>query len=162
MMGVSDAACRLYRPEAAAKLKWRESDIMGASPHCTDWCPTAPRRACRVCQPGISAPRSLAGRMAGPSYGERGTLVGEGLFALAICWQAGTELEPLGICKRLLDALPHVGDNVQSKWGALGRDFVADIQGKTHDPYLTFRDGWRYQAAIDAIREGAGGAQMPG
>ena len=36
---------------------------------------------------------------------------------------------------------------------------MADIQGEPHDPYLTFRDGWRYQAAIDAIRQGAGGSR---
>ena len=83
--------------------------------------------------------------MVGSFYGERGTLIGEGIFALAISRQAGTELEPLPVPQRLLDALPHVGDDIQSKWVALARDFVADIQGEPHDPYLTFRDGWRYQ-----------------
>jgi hypothetical protein len=63
--------------------------------------------------------------------------------------------------QRLLDALPQVGDDTQNKWVAFTRDFVADIQGEPHDPYLTFRDGWRYQAAMDAIRQGTGWVRMP-
>lgn len=39
----------------------------------------------------------------------------------------------------------------------LVRDFVADICGEDHEPYLTFRDGWRYQVAVDTIRQAGGG-----
>jgi hypothetical protein len=35
------------------------------------------------------------------------------------------------------------------------REFVADINGQPHQPYSTFRDGWRIQAAVDAIRSGS-------
>jgi hypothetical protein len=57
--------------------------------------------------------------------------------------------------------LPQIGDDVQNKWAALARDFVADIRGEPHEPYLTFRDGWRYQEAIDAIRAGHGWHDLP-
>ena len=50
---------------------------------------------------------------------------------------------------------------MQRKWCALARDFVADVRGEPHQPYLTFRDGWRYQAAIDAIRAGRGWVELP-
>lgn len=64
--------------------------------------------------------------------------------------------------RRLLDDLPHVGDEFQNKWCALVRDFIADIRGEPHGAYLTFRDGWRYQLAIDAIRTGRGWYALPG
>ena len=53
-------------------------------------------------------------------------------------------------------ALPPAGDHFQAKWCALAREFVADIRGEAHRPYLTFRDGWRYQVVIDAARSGRG------
>ena len=52
------------------------------------------------------------------------------------------------------------GPSIGVKWAALVRDLVADINGTTHEPYLTFHDGWRYQAAIDAIRSGAGWREL--
>ncbi|HEV2124148.1 MAG TPA: hypothetical protein VGW38_15400 [Chloroflexota bacterium] len=64
----------------------------------------------------------------------------------------GSTPELLPIPQRLLDALPHVGDDVQNKWCALACDFITNVRGEPHQPYLTFYDGWRYQAAIDAIR----------
>jgi len=54
-----------------------------------------------------------------------------------------------------------VGDEIQNKWAALSRDFVADIRGESYTPYLTFRHGWRYQEAIDAIRSGRGWIALP-
>jgi hypothetical protein len=41
--------------------------------------------------------------------------------------------------------LPRMGDDIQNKWVALARDFVADIQNRPYTPYLTLYDGWRYQ-----------------
>ena len=35
------------------------------------------------------------------------------------------------------------------------------LWGEPHQPYLTFRDGWRYQEAIDAIRAGRGWYDLP-
>ena len=47
-------------------------------------------------------------------------------------------------------------------WTILTQDFVADIRGEAHNPYPTFRDGWRLQVALDAIRSGSGWTQIPG
>jgi hypothetical protein len=57
--------------------------------------------------------------------------------------------------------LPKIGDDIQNKWAALVRDFIADIQNRSYTPYLTFHDGWRYQVAIDAIRQSNGWTQIP-
>lgn len=43
----------------------------------------------------------------------------------------------------------------------LVRDFVADIRGEDHEPYLTFRDGRRYQIAIDTNHQGRGWSKIP-
>jgi hypothetical protein len=67
----------------------------------------------------------------------------------------------LPVPQRLKDEVPTVGDFVQNRWCALACDFVADIQEKAHCNYLNFRDGWRYQAAIDAVREGQGWTELP-
>ena len=39
--------------------------------------------------------------------------------------------------QRLKDEVLAVGDFIQSRWYALARDLVADIQGKVHRNYLT-------------------------
>jgi hypothetical protein len=48
----------------------------------------------------------------------------------------------------------------QRAWNALARDFVADIEGRGHQPDLTIEDGWRHQEAIDAVRADAGWAKL--
>jgi len=44
---------------------------------------------------------------------------------------------------------------VDSDWSysILMREFVADVRGEEHEPYLTFRDGWLRQEVIDAVRK---------
>ena len=69
-------------------------------------------------------------------------------------------MEELSVPQELQDDLPQIGDEIQNKWTALVRDFLADIEDRPHEPYLTFQDGWRYQIAIDAIRASTGWAQM--
>jgi predicted dehydrogenase len=149
-------------PEEAAKLEWREcdADISYAALHRFSTDPSADDRVDAFVRldVGASQPaRSNGWRF----YGASGNLVGDGVFTITISRETGSDLEPLPTPQRLLDALPQVGDDTQSKWVAFTRDFVADIQGEPHDPYLTFRDGWRYQAALDAIRQGAGWVRMP-
>ena len=73
----------------------------------------------------------------------------------------GEQIEVLPLPQRLKDEVPVVGDFVQNRWCALARDFVADIQGKVDRKYLTFRDGWRYQVAIEAIRQSQGWTELP-
>ena len=98
-------------------------------------------------------------------YGTEGTLVGEGYGDYAVSRVAAgrkdTRPEPLPVPERLREAIPQLGDSALSKWAALARDFLADVRGEPHAPYLTFYDGWRYQEAIDAIRAGAGWRTVP-
>ena len=95
-------------------------------------------------------------------YGTRGTLFGKGGHVLSsITKHVGETTEELPVPQALTDALPRIGDDIQNKWVALVRDFLADIQNRPHEPYLTFQDGWRYQVAIDAIRASQGWTQLP-
>jgi len=96
-------------------------------------------------------------------YGDKGTLVAKdrSVFMLEVFRQQGDELTPLPTPQRLVDVVPQLSDHVMSRWAALARDFVADICGEPHEPYLTFEDGYRYQVMIDAIRQGTGWAELP-
>lgn len=96
-------------------------------------------------------------------YGDEGALLADGLtsFAITRLRDATAEREALAVPQRLIDTLPRVGSDEENKWTALARDFVADVRGEPHRPYLTFRDGWRYQEAIDAIRSGRGWYTLP-
>ena len=95
-------------------------------------------------------------------YGTHGTLVGRGGHILSpITKHVGETSEELPVPQTLTDDLPRIGDDIQNKWVALVRDFLADIEDRPHDPYLTFQDGWRYQIAIDTIRGSKGWTQIP-
>jgi len=97
-------------------------------------------------------------------YGQQGTLSVDRMFyGQGISFQAadGEQIEVLPLPQRLKDQVPAVGDFIQSRWCALARDFVADIQEKAYCNYLTFRDGWRYQVAIEAIRQSQGWTELP-
>jgi len=72
------------------------------------------------------------------------------------------EWQAVEVPKRLTDALPQVKDETQRNWTQLAREFVADIQGKGSSGYQTFRDGWIYQEAVDAVRRGDGWNELPG
>jgi hypothetical protein len=58
-------------------------------------------------------------------------------------------------------ATPNTGDALVDMWTILFREFVADIRGDGHALYPTFRDGWRLQVALDAIRSGSGWTEIP-
>ena len=95
-------------------------------------------------------------------YGTDGTLVGRGGHILSpITKHVAETREELQVPQTLIADLPRIGDDIQNKWVALVRDFLADIENRPHDPYLTFQDGWRYQIAIDAIRASSGWTQIP-
>ena len=95
-------------------------------------------------------------------YGTHGTLVGSGGHILSpLTKHAGETSEELPVPQTFTDDLPLIGDDIQNKWVALVRDFLADIESRPHEPYLTFQDGWRYQIAIDAIRTSKGWTQIP-
>ena len=93
-------------------------------------------------------------------YGNAGTLLAEGDFSYTVyrLGGAGADRELLPVPQRVRDAMP-AGD--WGWWAALAGDFVADVRGQAHRPYLTFYDGWRAQEAIDAIRAGRGWYTLP-
>ena len=104
-------------------------------------------------------------------YGSSGTLIGGGGHILSPIrlYNMGPQTTPkniddtaeeLSVPKQYIDDLPRIGDDIQNKWTALVRDFLADIENQPHEPYLTFQDGWRYQVAIDAIRTSKGWTQI--
>ena len=97
--------------------------------------------------------------------GTEGTLQADGHFSYTVkLHRAGTpadEWEDLPIPRRILDDFPSVGDEFQNKWAALARDFVKDVLGQPHEPYLTFGDGWRFQETFDTIRAGLGWTTIP-
>lgn len=94
-------------------------------------------------------------------YGDKGTLVGQGAFSLRVAKQGEDGMVDLPIPQRLIEAIPQVGNTMQGKWNALAADFVADIQHNTGKAYPNFNDGWRYQAAIEAIRGGQHWVDLP-
>ena len=62
---------------------------------------------------------------------------------------------------RLMDSIPDIEDDTQRNWTQLAREFVADIRGEGYSGYQTFKDGWIFQEAIDAIRRADGRTEMP-
>lgn len=96
-------------------------------------------------------------------HGETGSLLVDGHYSYQVSVQRtnGGEREALPVPQRLIDDVPKVGTEFQDKWAALARDFVADVLGQEHRPYLTLRDGWRFEEIIDAIRSGRGWFDLP-
>lgn len=149
-------------PEDVAGLEWREADADWAFSALLRFGTPAGEVAATIAHgPGVATAREGDGMRL---YGDGGTLLADGVFSYQVSCvrRAGDVPEPLPVPRRLLDDLPHVGDEFQNKWCALVRDFIADIRGEPHGAYLTFRDGWRYQLAIDAIRSGRGWYELPG
>ena len=147
---------RELTPETAKKFEWRACDADGAfSALMRIAAPTSDISVTLVHGLGQSVPGEVTGMRL---YGDTGTLIANGVVGFTVSrMRAGRDApETLEVPQRLKDDLPQVGDHVQNKWCALARDFVADIRGESHERYLTFRDGWRYQQAIEAIRSRQG------
>jgi predicted dehydrogenase len=141
-------------PDEAARLPWRACDADGAFSALLATGSVAGEVPVTV----VAGPRTVApwAPNGWRLSGEEGVLLAEGFTSFAVSRLRGADddPEPLPVPQRLLDELPAVGDDATNKWAALAGDFVADVCGQAHRPYLTFRDGWRYQEAIDAIRAG--------
>ena len=150
--------------EEAEKLEWRECDSDSGF---TALLRVGTADAARPAQVSISATGHPA---VWPPNGWRfngtgGTLQADGHFSYTVkLHKAGgpaDQWEDLPIPQRILDDFPNVGDEFQNKWAGLARDFVKDVLGQPHEPYLTFRDGWRFQEAFDTIRAGNGWTTIP-
>lgn len=62
------------------------------------------------------------------------------------------DYEELAVPEQMRKSVPQIGLGLHNWWAALARDFVSDIRGQRHEPYLTFLDGWIIQEAVEAIR----------
>jgi predicted dehydrogenase len=142
-------------PEQAASLKWAEVD--------SDWSYTALLRigdpACPLDEAVSVTFRHSALRLGRwgdylALYGEKGTLHVDGTFMQGPMYLKtdGPTWEELAIPLSIIDSLPDEADHTQRNWNQLAREFVADIEGRPHPRYLTFRDGWIYQEVIETIR----------
>jgi predicted dehydrogenase len=150
--------------EEAEELEWRECDSDSGFTALLRVGTADPARPAQVSisatgHPAIWPPHGWR------FHGTGGSLQADGHFSYTVkLHKAGDpadQWEDLPIPQRILDDFPSVGDEFQNKWAGLARSFVADIQGKPHDPYLTFRDGWRFQEAFDTIRAGLGWTTIP-
>lgn len=111
------------------------------------------------CPAAVASDESVGMRL----RGELGTLIarGELSFHVSRVMDKETSETELPVPERRIAELPKVGGGCEDRWAALAREFVANIRGEPHRSYLTFRDGWRYQEAIDAIRSGRGWYDLP-
>ncbi len=150
-----DFAKQALTPDQAAQLEWAAVD--------SDWSYTAlvrigdPARGLNDAVSATFRHSALRAALAGDSiafYGEKGTLHVEGCYmqGAVLLKAGGPTWEELAVPLDIIDALPPDSDNTQRNWNQLAREFIADIEGRAHEPYLTFRDGWLYQAVIDAVR----------
>ncbi|MDA1192588.1 MAG: Gfo/Idh/MocA family oxidoreductase, partial [Candidatus Poribacteria bacterium] len=147
---------RELTPESAKGLEWRAIDADGAFSALMRI--KAPERDISLTVLHGSGYGGAAERTGMRLYGDKGTLIADGVVGFQVSRQRRGEESPevLDTPQRLLDELPNIGDHVQNKWCALAKSFVADVRGEDCEPYLTFRDGWRYQRIIETIREGHG------
>jgi hypothetical protein len=72
-----------------------------------------------------------------------------------------SEWQQLTVPDRITKALPPAGDDSLRNWMQLAREFVEGINGDGYCGYQTFREGWIYQEAIDAVRRGEGWHRLP-
>lgn len=147
--------------EEAAKLEWRECDAeVGYSALFKLGQTANPILVTMRAKPGVPTKSPTGGWY---FYGTEGTLVGRGRHILSPLTKHSGEdkAEELPVPQSFVDTLPRIGDDIQNKWTALVRDFLADIENRPHNPYLTLHDGWRYQVAIEAIRGSAGWTEIP-
>jgi predicted dehydrogenase len=160
-----DAQSRAPTPEEAERLEWRSCDADGACTALLRLAPTVPGG--QEVQAVIVADATTAPRPPGNGWrlhGDRGTLIiSESSPGSAVTLHTDPKAEPesLAVPKRFLAALPKVGDELQDRWGALFREFLADIQGKPNQRYPTFLDAWRYQVVVDSIRAASGWQEVP-
>jgi predicted dehydrogenase len=151
-------------PEQAANYKWAEVN--------SDWSYTALLRIGDPVRPLDEAAsvtfRHSALRLGRYGdymalYGEKGTLHVDGTFMQGPIYLKtdGPTWEELAIPLSILDSLPDEADHTQRNWNQLAREFVADIEGRPHPRFLTFRDGWIYQEVIETIRSNAGWVTLP-
>lgn len=160
-----DFSRQAMTPEQAAKLKWADVN--------SDWSYTALLRIGKPAR-GLDEAVSVTFRHSAlrqgrygdyiALYGEKGTLHVDGTYMQGPMYLKtdGPTWEELAIPISIRDSLPDETDHTQRNWNQLAREFVADIEGRPHPRYLTFRDGWIYQEVIETIRSNMCWIAAPG
>ncbi len=59
------------------------------------------------------------------------------------------------------EAVPDIEDDTQRNWTYLMSELVSDISGEGYSGYQTFKDGWLFQEAVDAVRRADGWFELP-
>jgi len=91
-------------------------------------------------------------------YGSEGAILIEGAYAQGpLRLKVGKgEWTEMPVTAEIIDSLADIENDTQRNWTRLAELFAGDIRGESIEPYQTFKDGWIYQSAIDAVREGNG------
>lgn len=79
---------------------------------------------------------------------------------LHLCPRNG-KWEEIPLPKNITETLPDIEHPSFRNWAYLAREFVSDIQGQGYAGYQTFKDGWIFQEAFEAVRAGAGWVELP-
>ena len=90
--------------------------------------------------------------------GAKATLTIDELFfvrSISLSRSTNSQPEKLKVPDHYGKMLDFPGNWIQKRWSAAVRQFVNDVKGTDFQPYLTFEDGWRYQAIIESIRNSA-------
>ena len=69
------------------------------------------------------------------------------------------ELVPMPV--EITDGLPAIEDDTQRNWTVLMAELTSDIRGEGYCGYQTFKDGWIFQEAVDAVRRSDGWFAVP-
>ena len=73
----------------------------------------------------------------------------------------GSDWEHVEVPSNITDSVPAIEDDTQRNWTVLMGELVADIRGEGYCGYQTFKDGWLFQEAVDAVRRGDGWFAVP-
>ena len=68
----------------------------------------------------------------------------------------GAEWELVPMPAEVTEELPDIEDDTQRNWTVLMGEMLADVRGEGYCGYQTFKDGWIFQEAVDAVRRGDG------
>ena len=96
-------------------------------------------------------------------YGDEASIYIAGAYAQGPLYvkSRDTDWEKVPVPTEITDELPDIEDDTQRNWTVLMGELLADIRGEGYRGYQTFRDGWVFQEAVDAVRRGEGWFVVP-
>ena len=96
-------------------------------------------------------------------YGDEGSIHIGGAYAQGPLHvkKPGSDWESVQVPPSITGSVPNIDDDTQRNWTVLMSELVADIRGEGYTGYQTFKDGWLFQEAVDAVRRGDGWFALP-